>query len=36
MTRDEIQTVVGSELVDTYEVMNHDCDEQDNLVYMGT
>ena len=36
MTVDEIRTVVGSELVNTYEAINHNCDEKDNLVYIGT
>ena len=35
MTEDEIRTVVGDEVADTYEVINHNCDEEDKLVYMG-
>jgi nickel-dependent lactate racemase len=35
MTEDEIRTVVGDEVADTYEVINHNCDDEDKLVYMG-
>jgi len=35
ITRDEMEETLGSEIVREYRVVNHDCDDESNLVYMG-
>ena len=34
ITRDEMEETLGSEIVREYRVVNHDCDDESNLVYM--
>ncbi|MGE5594266.1 MAG: nickel-dependent lactate racemase [Betaproteobacteria bacterium] len=36
MTVEEMQLTLGREICDTYRVVNHDCDDRENLVHLGT
>jgi len=35
VTRDEMAETLGSDIVREYRIVNHDCDDESNLVYMG-
>ena len=35
ITRDEMAETLGSDIVREYRIVNHDCDDESNLVYMG-
>ena len=35
VTRDEMAETLGNDIVRKYRIVNHDCDDESNLVYMG-